>query len=75
MIAGDYVTVVKIFCDCVPFCSINYGKPHPYHNYIERIRGHDPGWSSKHGAYWSDPLLLELILAPVNISESCNAPT
>ena len=37
-----------------------YGKPHPYHNYIHRIRGHNPCCSSKHGAYWSDPFLLDI---------------
>jgi len=60
VIAGVPVTVIKIYCDCVTFfCRIwsNMVGPHPCHNYI---LGHSPSCSSKHGAYWIDPLLLDI---------------
>ena len=57
-----------------------YGRPHPYHNYIHRTQGHNPSCSSKYSAYWSDPLLLDIkgdsppfTLIQVNISFPSNS--
>jgi len=76
VIAGDPVTVVTMCYDCDNLYNREqYGKPHPYHNYIHHTHGHNPSCSSKHSAYWSDPLLLSylsLTFVPVNISFSSN---
>ena len=52
----------KICCGCANFVEYRafLVSQHPYHNYIHHIRGHNPSCNSKHGAYWSDPLLLNI---------------
>ena len=55
LLVSLHVTVIKLCCDCVTFLKNTEqdGWPHPHHNYIQ---GHSPSCSSKHSAYWSDPL-------------------
>jgi len=78
---ATYISL-QICCNCVNFCTLCriYGKQCPYHNYIHRIQGHNPGCSSTHGICWSDPFAgyhrdscLSHIFVAVNISLSSNS--